>query len=253
MWDLTHGHLLGGRVRYSQPRTGFRSGIEPVLLAAAVPARAGDHVLEAGTASGAALLCLAARVPGVSGIGVDLDPALCRLARANATANGFSTLSFTAGDILGEAGAGLGEAGARVFDHVFANPPYHRGGTRSPNAAREAAKRSGNGQLDAWISVLAQSVRARGTVTVILPAALLPQCLHAMAAARCGGSVVVPLWPRQQREAKLLIVRAVKDSRGPARLLPGLVLHADEGGFTRGAEAILRDGAALGFGDASGK
>jgi len=242
MRDLTHGHLLGGRVRYSQPRTGFRSGIEPVLLAAAVPARAGDHVLEAGTAAGAALLCLAARVPGVSGVGVELDPALCQVARDNATANGFSELSFTAGDILGEPSG--------LFDHVFANPPYHREGTRSPDAAREVAKRSGDGQFDAWISVLARSVRARGTVTIILPAALLPDCLHAMAAARCGGSVVLPLWPHRQREAKLLIVRGVKDSRGPGRLLPGLVLHADEGGFTREAEAILRDGAALGFGGA---
>jgi tRNA1Val (adenine37-N6)-methyltransferase len=253
MWDLTHGHLLGGRIRYSQPRTGFRSGIEPVLLAAAIPARAGDHVLEAGTASGAALLCLAARVPGISGVGVELDPALCRIARDNAAANGFSRLSFAAADILGEPGEILGEAGGEMFDHVFANPPYHRQGTRSPDAAREAAKRSRDGQLDAWISVLARSVRSRGTVTVILPAALLPECLHAMAAARCGGSAVMPLWPRQRQEAKLLIVRTVKDSRGPARLLPGLVLHADEGGFTRGAEAILRDGAALGFGGGPGE
>ncbi|HLB98700.1 MAG TPA: SAM-dependent methyltransferase, partial [Acetobacteraceae bacterium] len=59
---LTEGHLLGGRVRYAQPREGFRSGIEPVMLAAAVPARTGERVLEAGSGAGAALLCLAARV-----------------------------------------------------------------------------------------------------------------------------------------------------------------------------------------------
>ena len=49
MTDITHGHLLDGRVRYAQPAKGFRSGIEPVLLAASIPARAGQRVLEGGT------------------------------------------------------------------------------------------------------------------------------------------------------------------------------------------------------------
>jgi len=67
--DATHGHLLGGSVQYAQPRHGFRSGIEPVLLAASVPAKAGDRVLEGGSGAGAALLCVAARVAGVDGVG----------------------------------------------------------------------------------------------------------------------------------------------------------------------------------------
>ena len=89
--DQTDGHLLDGRVRYVQPRHGFRSGIEPVLLAAAVPARAGDRVLEGGSGAGAALLCLAARVPGVRGLGIEQDPALVTLAKRNAAANGWPT------------------------------------------------------------------------------------------------------------------------------------------------------------------
>src|SRR5277367_7136876 len=81
--ELTEGHLLGGRVRYAQPRDGFRSGIEPVLLAAAVPARAGERVLEVGSGAGAALLCLAARVSGVVGLGLERDAALAALAADN--------------------------------------------------------------------------------------------------------------------------------------------------------------------------
>ena len=38
---LTDDRLLGGRVRFSQPARGYRVAIDPVLLAAAVPARAG--------------------------------------------------------------------------------------------------------------------------------------------------------------------------------------------------------------------
>ena len=127
--DQTDGHLLDGRVRYAQPRRGFRSGIEPVLLAAAIPARPGSRVLEGGSGAGAALLCLAARVPGVHGLGIEQDPALVALARQNAAANGWPDLRFMAADI-----ASLPALDA--FDHACANPPYHSdAGTPSPDAS----------------------------------------------------------------------------------------------------------------------
>ncbi|MEL6264223.1 MAG: methyltransferase, partial [Pseudomonadota bacterium] len=62
---MTHDRLLGGRVGLTQPRQGYRAATDPVLLAAAVPAAAGETVLELGIGAGAAVLCLAARVPGL--------------------------------------------------------------------------------------------------------------------------------------------------------------------------------------------
>ena len=67
--------LLGGRVKLRQKRHGYRVAIDPVLLAAAVPAAAGDNVLDIGCGAGAAALCLATRVQGsrVTGIEVQRD------------------------------------------------------------------------------------------------------------------------------------------------------------------------------------
>jgi len=72
--DLTEDALLGQRVRLRQPRRGYRAAIDPVLLAAAVPARAGDRVLELGAGVGAAALCLAARVAGCFVTLLERDP-----------------------------------------------------------------------------------------------------------------------------------------------------------------------------------
>src|SRR5438094_893292 len=69
--DITSDHLLGGRVSYAQPRHGLRATIDPILLAAAIPAQPGEQVLEGGAGAGAAILCLAARVSGMTGVGVD--------------------------------------------------------------------------------------------------------------------------------------------------------------------------------------
>jgi tRNA1Val (adenine37-N6)-methyltransferase len=239
---VTQGHLLGGRVQYAQPREGFRSGIEPVFLAASVPARTGERVLEAGAGAGAALLCLAARVPGLRGLGVEWDPGLTALAAENAAANQAPGLQFLTADI-----AAAGDIG--VFDHAMANPPYHDpAGTASPLPARVAAKRAEPTTLAVWAHALGTRLRFHGTLTFILPAAVLPDCLAAFVAADCAASAVLPLWPKAGRNAKLVLVRGVKAGRAPLRLLPGLVLHAADEGYAPAANAVLRDGMALDLG-----
>jgi tRNA1(Val) A37 N6-methylase TrmN6 len=237
---LTQGHLLGGRIAYAQPASGHRSGIEPVLLAAAVPARAGARVLEAGTGAGAALLCLAARVPGLDGLGVDIDPALVALATRNAAANGFRALAFIVADIR----AGVALPGA-PFDHALANPPYHDpAATASPDPGRAQARQGQAGDLARWIAGLARALRPGGTVSLVVPARAVPDCIAGLAGAGCGSAELFPLWPRAGMAAKLVILRAKKAGRGAFRLHSGLVLH-DAAGFTPAAEAVLRQGAAL--------
>ncbi|HKM62132.1 MAG TPA: methyltransferase domain-containing protein [Acidisphaera sp.] len=237
MGGVTWGTLMGGRVRYAQPAEGFRSGIEPVLLGAAVPARQGERVLEAGSGAGAGLLCLAHRT-GTGGVGVELDPALAEIAAGNAAANGFEGLRFVAADI------GQWMCDAR-YDHAFANPPYHPPHLpASPDARRDRAKRAAPMLLEAWTAALARRVTEGGSVTLVLPAGQLGDVLAAYARHRLGSVVIYPLWPREGRAAKLVLVQGRVGGRGAPVLAAGLVLHA-AGGFTAQADAVLRGAAAL--------
>ena len=104
---LTEDRLLGGRVHLSQPANGYRAAIDPVLLAAASPARPGERVLELGAGAGAASLCLAARVPGVCIEGLERDGVTVALARANAARNAFQPAPlFHKGDVARPAAPG---------------------------------------------------------------------------------------------------------------------------------------------------
>jgi tRNA1Val (adenine37-N6)-methyltransferase len=240
---LTSDHLLGGRVKYVQPRAGLRASLDPVLLAASVPARAGERVLEGGTGAGAALLCLAARVAGISGLGIDRDERLIPLARANAVSNGWPDLDFVVADL--EA-SGEASPAAGTFDHAFANPPYHAAaGTRSPSAVRDAAMRSGPGQLAAWVDTLSRPLRHHGTLTLILPPTLLETALAAMRDANVPAACVFPVWPKAGKAARFVLVQGKKHGRAALVLAPGLVLHTERGTFRPEADLILRDGAAL--------
>lgn len=236
--------LLGGRVWHDQFAHGHRTGIEPVFLAASIPATTGERVLEGGTGSGAGLLCLAARVAGVRGVGIERDPALAALAQANIAANGFAGLTAIAADLAEARPAG-------AFDHAFANPPWHdQAGTRSADVRQEAARRGTEGLLTLWARRLAAPLRHRGTLTFVIPAGMLPDGLAALAAGGCGSPAVLPLWPRAGEAARLLLLRGIKGARAPCLVLPGLVLHQADGRYTPHAEAILRDAASLPFGAA---
>ena len=228
----TDGTLLGGRVAYRQPATGYRTGLEPVLLAAHCPAQPGDRVLEAGCGAGAGLLCLLTRVPGVLAEGVELDSATAELARHNTGVVIHCTdiCDFVPGP---------------VYDHAIANPPWHaQDGTPSPLPSRTLAKQADPALLDRWLRALSALVRPRGTVTIIVPAAQFISAATAARAAGLGGVCLTPIWPRAGVAAKLVLLRGLRGARGPDQVAPGLILHHADG-FTSAAEAILRDGAAL--------
>lgn len=243
--SVSEDSLLGGAIRLRQPRAGYRAAIDPVFLAAAVPAEAGETVLDAGCGAGAASLCLAKRVPDCRITGIEAQRDLVRLANENATLNGFDDrIVIMTGDILRP--PPRFEPGS--FSHVMANPPYlaDDAGTPPPDAAKAAATLEGAADLAAWLRFALSAVRPKGSVTFIHRADRMEQLL-AQLSQRAGEIVVFPLWPGQNKPAKRIIVRARKGVATPTRLTPGLVLHEADGRYTAAAEAILRQGAALAF------
>lgn len=246
--DYTDDGFLGGRLRLLQPAKGYRAGIDAVLIAAAVPARQGERVLEAGAGVGVASLCLAARVPGVEIAGLELQPDLVRVARENARRNDFSArVTFHEGDI-GQPVRDLAALGLepQSWHHVFANPPFHdpNASTLPPDAGKARAHATLGSDLGDWVRFLCVMARPKGTVTFIHRADALAALLVALEG-HVGGMEIFPLWPAAGKPASRVIVRGHRGSRAPLVLRPGLVLHGRDGRFTERTDAILRDGAAL--------
>jgi len=242
--ELTRDAFLDGRVLAWQPRQGYRAATDPVFLAASVPARAGQTVLELGCGVGVASLCLAARVPGLALTGIELQADYAALARRNAAENG-GALEVVEGD-LQALPAALRE---RRFDHVIANPPYYAAqGPAAQDVGRDRALREDT-PLAAWIDIALRRTRDGGHITLIHLAERLPDLLAGFAGrASCH---VLPLAARAQRPARRVIVQARKGGRAPFTLLPPLVIHqgdahlGDGDFFTETTRTLLRDGAAL--------
>lgn len=214
-----------------------------MFLAAAVPAEPHQLVLDIGCGTGAATLCLAARVPQSRIVGLELQRDLARLAGDNAALNGMAgRVTVLAGDLLQPPP----RLSPGMFDHVMANPPFiaHGRGTPTPNPAKAAATIEGGAELADWVRVAIMLARDKGSITFVHRADRI-DALLAHLAGRAGEIVVFPLWPAAGRAASRILVRARKQVAGPARLLPGLVLHEADGRFTAAADAVLRGGEAL--------
>ena len=240
--QLSDDKFLCGRLRLLQPLKGYRAATDPVLLAAACPAVAGESVLDLGCGAGAASLCLGLRVPGLRLAGLELQPSYADLARRNAERNGIA-VDVHEGDL-----ARVPAALRRDFDHVIANPPYyHAAGSPSPVAARARAM-----QVETPLSVAAATRRLRpgGWLTLICGTDGLPAVLSAIPP-KLGSAAVLPLAPREGRAALRVIVQARKGGRAPFRLLAPFVIHegpahnGDRESYTPAANAVLRDAADL--------
>lgn len=241
--QLTDDRLLGGRVRFSQPAHGYRVAIDPVLLAAAVPARPGERVLDAGAGTGAASLCLAARVPECRIVGLEVQRPLQRIASHNVAQN---DLGGRVEMVEGDLERPPPRLAAASFDHVMTNPPHLQAAATSPspNRQRALAHAEANLHLADWLLACLRMLKPAGRLTLIHRTDRLSEALAALLG-RAGEVIVFPLWPAAGRPAKRMLIHARKGARAPLRLLPGLSLHDERGAFCPRVEDVLREGRAL--------
>jgi tRNA1(Val) A37 N6-methylase TrmN6 len=235
--ETTEDGLLGGRIRLLQPRRGYRVAVDAVLLAAAVEARMGERVLDLGCGAGAVALCLAARVPGVDLVGVELQEALAELAQRNVELNGMQNrVRIVRHDIAAPLPADL-----RDFDHVVTNPPYLAAAVADlpPDKGKALATVESSADLACWLTVAIGALKAGGTLTLIHRHDRRTEILRHLAAAE----VTVKSLP----DAGRVLVRAVTGKPPTRRDSPPLTLHSPGGGYSDDVEAVLRHAAPLAF------
>lgn len=241
--DLTDDAFLGGGLNILQPQKGYRAGMDAVLLAAAVPAQAGELILEAGSGVGVAALCLARRVPGARVVGLEIQPNLVDIAVENSRRNCLTdNVEFVAGDILRTPAA----IKSLSFDHFICNPPYfdRPGAYRLSDTDKHVSNMGTGAQLEDFIDWGLKRLKPRGRITLIHKAERLEDII-ALCHGRVGDIRVLPVWPRAGEVAIRVIVSGQKGAKSPLKLLAGFAMHEEGLRYSRQAEAHLRDGAPI--------
>ncbi|MFL2845802.1 MAG: tRNA1(Val) (adenine(37)-N6)-methyltransferase [Candidatus Puniceispirillaceae bacterium] len=233
---ITRDYILDGAVAIAQPKSGFRFGTDAVFLAASVGVNRG-RILDLGAGVGGVSLCLATRLNKVQITAVELDPVLVALAQKNVVTNGFEDrLRVLPGDIQA-----LPSVLGSSFDHVISNPPYHFATGTKPQNRRRALAHMGDGlTLEDWVKAAMWAVKPRGRITFICRADRGGELVNLFVNAGASETLQFPLWPRPMVPAGRVIIQVRKSVMGPGAILPGLVVHKDDGSFTDAASRIMK-------------
>jgi len=248
--EVTDDAFLEGALHILQLRSGYRAGLDAVLLGAAVPADSSRplRVLDVGAGAGTAGLCVARRASFAEVVLLEKESQLAELAAENIRRNDLSARVRVVTGVVGASATDLRVLGLveESFGHVIANPPFHDSdaGTLPPDALKAGAHAMLDGELERWARFMARMTAPGGEATIVHKAEALPRVLAAFEG-RFGALKILPLHPRDGAAAHRVLVQGVKGSRGPLQILAGFVLHESDGAFTPAAQKILRAGGAL--------
>jgi tRNA1Val (adenine37-N6)-methyltransferase len=249
--DWTEDTLRGGRVHLLQPRDGFRSSLDPVLLAAFIApplAPPLGRFLDIGCGTGAVAFLLADQVPTATGIAVEIQPRLAELAERGCSRNGFSSrLQIVRADIrgaaprVGQPPRAPGLLARASFDLVAINPPFRPvdGGVPSPNPERAQANHEVTLALDEWLMCAAELLRPGGRLDAIFPAERL---VPLATGCQERGLTVTRLrfvHARVGAPAARVLLEARLHGRQTLLVEPPLILHEADGAYRAEVRRML--------------
>lgn len=240
-----------GAFHVLQPLDGHRSGIDAMILAAAVPSSFSGAICDLGAGAGAAGLAVAARCPQAQVTLIDNAPHLTALARRTLTLAGNRALAprvqVVEADVTERRpqreAAGLTDNG---FDFAIMNPPFNDARDRqTPDDAKRAAHVMRGDLFSDWVRTAAALVKTRGSLALIARPQSIADILAALDG-RFGATRIMPVHARPHEAAIRVVVHAQRASRASLSFSPALVLHGETGSaFTPQADAINNGRASL--------
>jgi len=223
--DVTIDTLLRGRVTLVQPARGFRSSLDPLLLAAFVRPPFGRFV-DIGCGTGALAFALAALDPEATGVAVEIQPRLASLAARGLAHNPFAErLAIVEADVRRATGGA--SLPAATFDLVATNPPFRAvgGGFVSPNSERARANHEVTLKLGEWLDAAARLVRPGGRVAAVFVAARHDELLREMRARALAPRRLRFVHAHLDEPPSRILVEAIRGEPGEPRSNDRLIVE----------------------------
>ena len=230
--------FLGDKVLLKQSKKGLRATSDSVLVAALVPVKNGESVLDVGAGNGVIGCCLNARVP-CQITAIETQPDLCSLIQENADLNK-TKMEVIQQDIFSKYDLLKG----KLFHHVVTNPPFYEisKNTRQNPEQRKAYVQ--NFDLKKWMEYCLKHLRAKGTFNLIHRPEMLGQILPVLEK-KLGNIEIFPIISKEGEPAKRILIRGILNKKGCSTLHSPLIMHTKENKRTELAEKILRFGGAI--------
>jgi tRNA1Val (adenine37-N6)-methyltransferase len=216
--------ILNGRLRFIQPKKGYRFSMDALLLAEFVSVRPGDMLVDLGTGCGVIPLVLLLTSPLRCALGLEIQKDLAGQAARNLLINGLSgKMAIVLGDIRH---APLSE---KTADIVTCNPPYRRAesGRINPDFSKAVARHEILASLDDILGTARRLLKRKGRLAMIYPAERLADLIT-----RCRRFNLEPkklqiVYPSLHSSAKLALMEALLGGQPGLDILEPVIGQGD--------------------------
>lgn len=235
---------ISDRITITQSRSGYRFGMDALLLATDLPPLPdAPLIIDLGAGQGAVALCVASRCPQVRVLAIERQQSLLTTLRKNIEDNALTHVEAIDADLR----LAREQLPAHIADLVLSNPPYFKtsDSRHDGDPERAAARHELNGGLDDFIRAAFHLLKPRGWLKLIIPPDRLGDLYAAIGAH--GDLSLVSLrcfHDRVDRDAYLIEALLRRGKRYRLTIRQPLIIHTPEGAYTEESDARIR-GAAI--------
>lgn len=226
---LTRDVVSDGALVIQQSESGYRFGLDAVLLATDLPHIPFEgHVIDLGAGTGAVGLMVARRRRDISVEMLEVQQSLYELLLLNIREN---SLERRVTALKGDVRQHQLLLSAHSADLVLMNPPYYRigQGRASPNRERAAAHQELHGTLRDFIVAAQYVLKPRGFLKLVLPPLRLSDLLFEVRKSDFSLQSVRFVHAKPGRDAYLMEWVFRRGGSGQLSVLPPLTLNEGEG------------------------
>jgi len=225
--DETLEDLQLNGLKILQKKTGFRFGMDSVLLAHFADIRERDTVADFGTGCGILPLLLIGRNKGNHFYGFEIQESIAEMAERSVRIN---HLENTVHIIQADAGKAPDYLAACSIDAVVCNPPYGIPGTvlSSPVRTRAVSRSQGKNTLELFFRSAFRVLKGRGRFIMVYPASQMLQAMQMLQKAHLEPKKFQMVYPYENKPANLVLIEAVKDARPSLHPMPPLIVFDEK-------------------------
>lgn len=224
----TKDFLLDGKIIYLQPKKGYRSGIEPIILAAQCKKKYLD-VLDMGSGCGSIALICAYRYPKSKIIGFEKNITHFKLAKKSKDQNKFNNLEFIKKDACK-----YDKNYKDCFDLILTNPPFFFEGEViiSQNKSLYDSRYISKEKLNAWLDNMVNYLKPNGKAFIINRYDNLKTMLIKLRELKCK-SIIFPICSFKGSKPKNVLVEVNKNDKYVEKTENEIIIHTKSSNYSK--------------------
>lgn len=218
-------------LRIIQKASGFRFGMDAVLLADFARVEERDRAADFGTGTGIIPLLLAGRGKGLHFDAFELQPDMADMAKRSAQLNGLAE-RIAVHHVPVEQADSVVQPG--TLDAITCNPPYGVPGATllNPSETLSTARHQSEKGLTDWYKMAYRLLRGKGRFAMIYPAPRMLEAMDALKQARLEPKRFRLIYPHADKPANLVLIEAMKDAKPMLHPEPPLIVYNADGSMT---------------------